>query len=95
MNCSLGIRHVRIEKGTAAKTRPAMVPGIVTKDALVSYWPIFFLSPVTDPEVIARVNSAQFPSEWFVPVPIVVSALPDSAIRHKQQLQQYCQRTLL
>ena len=41
VNCSLGIRHVRIEKGTAAKTRPTMVPGIVTKDAPVSYWPIF------------------------------------------------------
>ena len=52
--------------------RPAMVPGIVTGDAPVSYWPIFFLSLVTDPEVIARVNSAQFPSEWLVPVPIVV-----------------------
>ena len=72
MNCSLDIRHVRIEKGTGAEMRPVMVPGIVTKDALVSYWPIFFLSLVTDPEVIARVNSAQSPSEWLVPVPIVV-----------------------
>ena len=72
MNCSLGIRHVRIEKGTGAEMRPAMVPGIVTKDALVSYWPIFFLFLVTDPEVFARVNSAQFLSEWLVPVPIVV-----------------------
>ena len=72
MNCSLGIRHVRIEKENGAEMRPAMVPGIVTGDAPVSYWPIFFLSLVTDPEVIARVNSAQFPSEWLVPVPIVV-----------------------
>ena len=72
MNCSLGIRHVRIEKGTGAEMRPAMVPGIVTKDAPVSYWPIFFLSLVTDPEGIARVNSAQFPSEWLVPVPEAV-----------------------
>ena len=39
---------------------PAIVSGIVTGDAPVSYWPIFFLSLVTVPEVFARVNSAQF-----------------------------------
>ena len=39
--------------------RPAIVPGIVARVALFSYWPIFFsLSPlVTVPEVLAKVNS--------------------------------------
>ena len=39
---------------------PAIVSGIVTGDAPVSYWSIFFLSLVTVPEVFAWVNSAQF-----------------------------------
>ena len=35
--------------------------GIVDGDAPVSYWPFFFsLSPVTVPEVFAKVNQAQF-----------------------------------
>ena len=38
--------------------------GIVTWDAPVSYWPIFFLSLVTVAEVFAKVNSAQFPSRY-------------------------------
>ena len=33
--------------------------GIVIGDAPVSYWSIFPLSPVTVPEVFAKVNSAQ------------------------------------
>ena len=32
---------------------PAIVSGIVTGDAPVSYWPFFFLSLVTVPEVFA------------------------------------------
>ena len=39
---------------------PAIVSGIVTGDAPVSYWPIFSPSLVTVPEVFAWVNSAQF-----------------------------------
>ena len=42
--------------------RPAIVSGIVTGDALVSYWPIFSLSLVTVPGAFAKVNSDQFPS---------------------------------
>ena len=42
--------------------RPAIVSGIVTGDAPVSYWPIFPLSLVTVPEVFAKINSDQFPS---------------------------------
>ena len=41
---------------------PAVVSGIVTGDAPVSYWPIFSLSLVAAPEVFAGVTSAQFPS---------------------------------
>ena len=40
----------------------AKISGIVTGDAPVSYWTIFPLSPITVPEVFAKVNSAQFPS---------------------------------
>ena len=40
-----------------------MVFGIVTGDAPVSYWSIFLLSLATVPEVFAKVNSAQFPSQ--------------------------------
>ena len=40
--------------------RPAVVFGIVTGDALVSYWPVFSLTSVTVPESFAKVNSVQF-----------------------------------
>ena len=40
--------------------RFAMVSGIVTKDAPLSYWPIFSPSLITFPKVFAKVNSAQF-----------------------------------
>ena len=39
--------HVKNEKGTGAEMRPAIVPGIVTENALVSCWPIFFPVPST------------------------------------------------
>ena len=35
------IRYFKNEKETIAEIRPAVVPGIVTGDAPVSYWPIF------------------------------------------------------
>ena len=44
--------------------RAAIVPGMVTRDAPVSYWPFFSLSLVTVPEVFAKVNSAQIPSPF-------------------------------
>ena len=48
--------------GTGAEMRYAIVSGIVTGDAPVSYWPLFFsLSLVTVPEVFAEVSSVQFP----------------------------------
>ena len=40
---------------------PAIVSGIVTWDALISYWPIFSLSLISVPEVFAKTNSSQFP----------------------------------
>ena len=39
--------HVKNEKGTGAEMRPAIVPGIVTENAPVSYWPNFFPVPST------------------------------------------------
>jgi len=42
-NCQF-VRHLRNERGTGAETRPAIVSGIVTGDAPLSYWPIFPLS---------------------------------------------------
>ena len=41
---------------------PAIVSGIVTRDAQVTYWSIFSLSLVTVPDASAKVISAQFPS---------------------------------
>ena len=47
---------------------PALVSGMVSRDSPVSYWSIFVVSsPVTDPEVFAKVNSAQFPSRFSMP----------------------------
>ena len=47
---------------------PALVSGIVSTDSPVSYWPIFLaLSQITDPEVFAKVNSAQFSSRFSMP----------------------------
>ena len=52
--------------GTGAEMRPATVCGIVTGDALVSYWPIFFSLPlVTVPGGFAGVNSVQFPLDCY------------------------------
>ena len=42
--------------------RREIVSGIVTGDELVSHCPTLSLSPVTVPEVFAKVNSAQFRS---------------------------------
>ena len=38
--------------------RREIVSGIVTGDELVSHWPTLSLSPVTVPEVFAKLNSA-------------------------------------
>ena len=56
--CNLPYRN---ERGTGAEMHPAVVSGIVTGDASISYWPIFFSLPlVTVPEQLGEVNSAQF-----------------------------------
>ena len=41
--------------------RPTIVRGMVTGDEPVSFWSIFFLSLLTVPEVLAKVNSTQLP----------------------------------
>ena len=59
------VRHFRNMKGTGAEMCPAVFLLITTGDVLVSYWPMFFLSLVTVPEVFAKVNSTQFSSHIF------------------------------
>ena len=56
------MRHLRNDKGTGGEMSPANVSGIVTRDALVSYWPDFPVSLVTVPKVFAKVNLAQISS---------------------------------
>ena len=46
---SLPILHFINEKGTGAEVRPTIVSGIVTGDALVSYWCIFLPVPSNNP----------------------------------------------
>ena len=50
----------RSEKEIGAEIRSAILSGIVTRHAPLSDWPIFSLSPVTVPEVFAKLNSFQF-----------------------------------
>ena len=45
---------------------PAIVSGIVTRNAPVSYWLIFFPAPRNSPRNLAKVNSSLFPSGGFV-----------------------------
>ena len=56
------IVHFRNEKGGEIDMRHAIVSGIVTGEAPLSYWPISPLALVTVPEVFAKVNSTQFPT---------------------------------
>ena len=64
-NCySSSIRRITKKKETGAEMCAAIVPGIVTGDALVSYWLILSLSLVTVPEVFGKVNSAQTRSRF-------------------------------
>ena len=41
--CQSNTKHFRNDKGTDAEMFPAIVSGMVTGDALVSYWSIFSL----------------------------------------------------
>ena len=43
------ICHFITEKGTGAEICPAIVSGIVTGDAAISYWAIFSLVPSDSP----------------------------------------------
>ena len=61
----IAIHHFRNKKGTGAEMCPVVFLLIFTGDALVSYWPMFFLSLVTVPEVFAKVNSTQVSSHIF------------------------------
>ena len=50
----LSIRHFRNEKGISAVMYPAIVSGIVTGDAVVSYWSIFFPVPSNNPRSLCE-----------------------------------------
>ena len=52
------------EKETGAEMFPAIVPGILTGYAQVSYCSLFSRSLVTIPEVFATVDSAQVTSRF-------------------------------
>ena len=52
------IGHFRNERGTGAEMRLTIASGSVTGDTPVSYWSVL----ETDPELFAKVNSAQLPS---------------------------------
>ena len=56
---SLPIRHFINEKGTGAEVRPAIVSGMLLVTRRSTIGAFFYLSPVTVPEVFARVNLAQ------------------------------------
>ena len=56
------IRHLKNKEGTEAEMYPAIVIGIVSGDAPVSYWTIFFsMYLVTVPKDPAKNNSHRFP----------------------------------
>ena len=88
--CADPICHFRNEKGSGAEMPPAIVSGMVTRDTLLSYWPIFSLSLATVPEGFANVNSVQFPSpflKWRIDHLSTFSKLP----LHTFELQRWQQ----
>ena len=54
--------HFRNEKGAGPNLRHAIVCGIATGEAPVSYWSISPLALVTVPQIFAKINSTQFPT---------------------------------
>ena len=48
------ILHLRNEKGTGVKMRPAIVSGFVTEDAPVGYWSIVFAVPSNSPRSLCK-----------------------------------------
>ena len=51
---SNSIRHFKDEKGTRAEKCPAIASGIVTGEASVDYWPIFFPVPRNSPRSLCE-----------------------------------------
>ena len=74
---------------------PAVFLLITTGDALVSYWPMFFLSLVTVPEVFAKVNSTQFSSHTiFFTVTTLVEHIVATLFRMIKTWFQHCNTVL-
>ena len=57
----------RNEKGTGAETCPAINSGMVTEDALVSYWPMLFRksSNKNDRDQVLRARETEHPTQTF------------------------------
>ena len=55
----------RNDEETGAEIYTAIVSGIVTGDAPVSYWPLFPMPLLRVPEAFTTVNLAQFPSRFW------------------------------
>ena len=56
-----GVSILVTTEENGAEVPSAIVSGIVTRETLLSYWPILSLSLATVPEGFANVNSVQFP----------------------------------
>ena len=55
----------RNDEETGAEIYTAIVSGIVTRDAPVSYWPLFSMPLLRVPEAFTTVNLDQFPSRFW------------------------------
>ena len=64
--CWEAICHFRNEKGHGAEMRPAIVSGIVTGNAKVSYWPVLLLVPSNSPRSLYELGPIIF--NWCQPV---------------------------
>ena len=46
--------HLRNDRETGAEMCPAIVSGIVTRDGLVTYWPVFFPVLSKSPRILCK-----------------------------------------
>lgn len=55
------VSNCHLQASQSQKAYHQMFSGIITGDAPISYWLIFFVVPLTFPEVFDKVNLAHFP----------------------------------
>ena len=60
-------KHAILETGRELESKCARKCfwGVVTRDAQVSYWPVFSMSQVTAPETLTKVNLAAVPFSFL------------------------------